>query len=105
MIKNYKNEGMFSDIAGIIPFNLILGIMFKLSKQKTSVMLVLMFFRQVRMLSVSRAAGLFLSFEVYLKNATFMMGTIKAILVVYLLAHWMTCAWFFLVNTIEHEAE
>ena len=43
---------------------------------------------------------IFAQFEVYIKSYNFLMGTLKASLMLYFLGHWMTCCWH-LINVLE----
>ena len=56
--------------------------------------------QSIRIVSSWQALKIFAQFEVYIKSHNFLMGTLKATLMLYFLGHFMTCSWH-LVNVLE----
>ena len=56
--------------------------------------------QSIRIVSSWQALKIFAQFEVYVKSHNFLMGSLKATLMLYFLAHFMTCSWH-LVNVLE----
>jgi hypothetical protein len=81
---------------GILPFNCIFG---KIKINSPIVLITLL--RIMRVLSVGKILFLFEKFEVFLKNLNVLIIVIKAIMILFLLLHWTTCAWGFLNVRIE----
>lgn len=93
----YKNDGLFYDVLGVIPFNLIIG---NLQPPGTAgIAIFRAVLRTVRILSAWRALQLFAAAEVSFRNNKFniIMQILKALFYIYFLGHFLACTWYFTV--------
>ena len=102
LLKHYKNNGLFLDILGIIPFNLMLG-----QNSPENSIVIRSLFRTVRVFSSWKAVELFRKAEVSYKNnkLNVVMQVLKALFYIYFLGHFLACTFFFIINKIEDDAE
>jgi hypothetical protein len=96
VIKNYFNNGLLIDLMGILPFNCIFG----RAKILDPIVLITLL-RVLRVIAVAKILFLFEKFEVFLKNLNVLIIVIKAIMILFLLLHWTSCAWGFINARIE----
>ena len=102
VLKNYWNEGLIIDLFGMLPFNLIFGILFPQSEIKLMRYVILIsLLRVLRTVTIWRMYGLIDELTTYLKSASYYIILIKAILIWFSIGHLMSCSWFFYVNIFE----
>jgi hypothetical protein len=90
VLKNYRNNGLWLDVMGILPFNILI--------QRYSDSGKWAVLRLVRLVSAWRSIRLFTNFEISFKNNQFsaFIHILKAIAYMFTLGHLVACAWFFL---------
>lgn len=96
VLKHYKQNGFYADLIGCLPTNLLLGHL--LNKEY---IILIAICRAIRIGSVWRCVQLFGRFESFLKKHSLMMHILKAVLLLYLLWHWLACLWYFLNLNLE----
>ncbi len=102
MLKNYLNEGLIIDLFGILPFNLIFGVLFPLSDIKLlRYILLISLLRVLRVVTIWRMYDLIDELTTYLKSASYYIILIKAVVIWFNIGHFMSCSWYFYVNTLE----
>ena len=101
----YWQNGMLIDMCGILPFNLVLGKYMDLNGQPWYFMMLIVLLRIIRIISCWQAVMIFSQFEVYLKKHNFLMGILKASMMLFFLGHLITCSWFFVNNILERDVE
>ena len=94
----YWQNGILIDLCGILPFNLIFVTQYEDLQWYTLTLVIIV--QSLRIVSSWQALKIFAQFEVYIKSHNFLMGSLKATLMLYFLGHWMTCSWH-LVNVLE----
>ena len=97
VLKYYWQNGLLLDIFGLLPLNLILGI---ISTRKPHI-LVIAFLRSLRIISAWKSMQIFGQFESFLKKHNLIMHIIKAFLLLYFLWHWTACLWYFMNSNLE----
>ena len=96
----YWQNGILIDLCGILPFNLIFRSQQELEYLDWFPLMIVLTLQSIRIVSSWQALKIFAQFEVYIKSYNFLMGTLKATLMLYFLGHFMTCSWH-LVNVLE----
>ena len=102
ILRHYKNSGLFLDILGILPFNLMLG-----QNIPKNGIVIRSIFRTVRVFSSWRALELFRKAEVSYKNDRLngLIQVLKAAFYIYFLGHFLACIFYFIVSEIEDGSE
>ena len=100
VMSHYWQNGFLIDLCGLLPFNLIFPVYFDFQELDWAPLTAVICLQVLRIVSSWQALRLFAQFEVYIKSHNFLMGTLKATLMLYFLGHWMTCSWH-LVNVLE----
>jgi hypothetical protein len=102
ILRHYKNSGLFLDILGILPFNLMLG-----QNIPKNGIVIRSIFRTVRVFSSWRALELFRKAEVSYKNNRLngLIQVLKAAFYIYFLGHFLACIFYFIVSKIEDGSE
>lgn len=107
MLKRYFNEGLVLDLFGLLPLNLILGIMYidKLRTLSLAKQIVITVCRMTRVVSIFRGLSLIEEFTVQLTTASYFIILIKAFAIWFIIGHLMGCGWFYLNQVIENGKE
>jgi len=104
VLKSYWNEGLIIDLIGLLPFNLIFGILYSQERlKKLRNLLFISFLRVSRVASVWRMSDIIDSLNIYLKSMSYYIILIKAVIIWFIIGHLMACAWFFFSRFVERE--
>ena len=104
VLKSYLREGLVVDLFGLLPLNLILGIVCPLDKDShMRTVLVVSAFRLLRVISIWRMFELIDELTVYLKSASYYIILIKAAAIWFIIGHLMVCAWYYVVAIVERD--
>jgi len=90
VLKYQWQNGLLLDLLGILPFNLIFGIL-DLSHEQ----ILWAILRCLRIGSAWKSMQLFGQFEIYLKKYNLLMQIIKSFCLLFFLCHFTSCLWFF----------
>lgn len=103
LLTYYKRNGLYLDICGIAPFNIIIAN--SVANKKYIILKACL--RVIRTLSSWRAIQLFGKAEVAFKNNKFniIMQILKAFFYIFFLGHFLACLWYFVVENVEDGSE
>lgn len=98
------HEGFVIDLFGLLPLNLILGIIYPHSQIKQMrYVFFISALRLLRMVSSWRMFMLIDEFTIYLKSASYYVILIKAVSIWFGFGHFMACSWYFLNSVVERD--
>lgn len=105
VLRYYRENGFFLDLTGILPLNIILGMLSYLTNLGymglENPIILISLLRITRIVSAWKILHIFGTLEVYLKQSHVLIHILKAVLFLYLLWHWTACLWFFLNLYLE----
>jgi len=105
VLKRYYNEGLIIDLFGLLPFNLILCILFAGEQMQLKQRIVVSVFRMMRGLSIFRGLSLIEELTVQLTSGSSFFILIKAAAIWFIIGHLISCSWFYLQTIIQQNKE
>jgi hypothetical protein len=96
VLKYQWQNGLLLDLFGILPFNLIFGLL-----ALDTYLILVAILRCLRIASAWKCMQLFGQFEIYLKKHNLIMQILKAFSLLFFLCHFTACLWYFVQILIK----